>query len=263
MMNFWDMMPQFYSIDKLPINQSELQALTFSASLIGQFQNIDLLTNISGAVQKIVNALNIRRASNTASDLPFIDFEKVPYFKGSDNLETLIDEISKKKVLNIKYQSFYSNKEYRHIIHPYLLKEYRNRWYLLGLNHDLRKIRTYGLDRIKSIESSQKNYIDSGFDPQEYFKNTVGLIAPTTDPPMIKLAFSKHQAQYIITQPIHESQQIIEEKDEEIIFQFRLHPTYEFKALVLGFGSDVRVIEPKELKEEIIQALESCLGNYV
>ena len=72
----------------------------------------------------------------------------------------------------------------------------------------------------------------------------------------------KEQAQYLITQPLHESQEIVEEKKEEIIFELKVHPTYEFKAIILGLGSDVRIMEPSDLKDEIISVLHEALEGY-
>ena len=251
-----------YSIDKIPLNNEEIQALTFAATLLEQFKNIEIFSDFSGAVQKIVNAVNLHRLKDEKSTLNFIDFEKVPFFKGSEYLQPIIKAIKEKNVLSITYQKFYSKEQNTHTRHPYLLKEYRNRWYLIGLNDYYKEIRTYGLDRIKSLENSSVKYIDSNFDAKEYFRNTIGLIVPPTKPPKIKLSFIREQGQYVITQPIHESQEIVEENDEKVIINLQVHPTYELKSLILGWGKDVEVLEPVELREEIIKIHKESIGIY-
>ena len=55
---------------------------------------------------------------------------------------------------------------------------------------------------------------------------------------------------------------IVEEKEEEIIFKMKVHPTYEFKTIILGLGSDVRIMEPPDLKDEIIGILQEALEGY-
>jgi len=100
---------------------------------------------------------------------------------------------------------------------------------VIGLNDEYKKRRTYGLDRILKIEKSDVPYVEQDFKPDEYFKNSVGIISPTGTPPIIKIAVKKEQAQYLITQPLHESQVIVEEKKDEIIFEFCITITIRFK----------------------------------
>jgi predicted DNA-binding transcriptional regulator YafY len=251
-----------YSIDKIPLNQEELETLGFVSTLLRQFRDVDIFSQFSGAIQKIIDAINVRKLKDEKSDYPFIDFEKVPFQKGSEFLQPLIEAIKNKEAITITYQPFYVEDPYATDIHPYLLKEYRNRWYAIGLNDKHKELRTYGLDRICNIDICTKKYIDSGFDPEEYFKNSIGIISPSTNPPTIKIAVKKQQAQYLITQPLHTSQKVLKEDEEQVIFELKVHPTYEMKSIFLSYGSDLRVLEPKELREEFVSILKESLENY-
>jgi predicted DNA-binding transcriptional regulator YafY len=196
--------------------------------------------------------------------LDFVDFEKVPFVKGSEFLDSIIKAIRQKQVLKITYHAFHSEKDHHHDIHPYLLKEYRNRWYLIGFHDYFREIRIYGLDRIVSLDVNPKlNYIDSHFSPDDYFKNVIGIFSPLGEPPEIILEFNKETAQYIITQPIHESQKIIKETDESTTFSLKIHPTVELEQLILGWGNNIIVSEPDSLKFEIISMLKTSLNKYI
>lgn len=253
-----------YSIDNIPINEDELGALSFAATLLNEYKNIGIFSTFSGAVQKIVDAINIRRIMKKEPAYSFVQFDKSPLIRGSEYLEPLIRAIREKQVVSIEYRRFSSEKAYMHILHPYLLKEYRNRWYLLGLNHQLNEIRTYGLDRIISITpaSSAIVYCQSDFDPASYFRSTIGIYAPQTDPVRVILKFKSGQAHYIITQPIHESQEIVEETADHVTFSLLVTPTYEFISMILGWGAEVEVVKPKELRDTVIRALKESLLNY-
>jgi len=252
-----------YTIDNIPLNDEEIQSLTFAATLLDQFKEIDIFRKFTGSVQKIVDAVNIHRATKEKNTLDFIDFEKVPYLKGSEYLDVLIKAIRQKKVIHVVYRAFHSEKDHHHDIHPYLLKEYRNRWYLIGLHDYFQKIRIYGLDRIVKIEEvPKKKYQVSNFSPEQYFKNTIGIFSPAEEPPEIILEFNKDAGQYLITQPIHESQQIVSETNEKITFSFKVHPTVEMIQLILGRGSDVKVIEPQSLQDEIITKVHELMKLY-
>jgi predicted DNA-binding transcriptional regulator YafY len=193
----------------------------------------------------------------------FISFKNAPEIKGTQYLEPLISAIENKQVIRLYYLPFYEDKPYFNEVHPYLLKEHGFRWYLVGLNEFKGQVRTYALDRIRDLKVSQGiSYAPPAFDAEAYFKHSIGIIAPEGTPALIKLAVQKTQAQYLITQPWHDSQNIEEENDEEVIFSFRVHPTYEFKSLVLSLGKDGRIIEPPSLKEELRAELTTMLEKY-
>ncbi len=196
-------------------------------------------------------------------DRGYISFKNAPDIKGTQYLEPIIKAIEKQEVIRLYYLPFYEDKPYFNEVHPYLLKEHGFRWYLVGLNEFKGQVRTYSLDRIRDLQMAEGiSYVGPGFDAEKYFKHSIGIIAPEGTPALIKMAVQKTQAQYLITQPWHESQNIEEETEEEIIFSFRVHPTYEFKSLVLGLGKDGRIIEPVSLREALKTELEQMLGRY-
>lgn len=193
----------------------------------------------------------------------FIHFARSHEIKGIQYFDPIVDAIEKREVLRLYYLPFYEDKPYFNEVHPYLLKEHESRWYLVGLNAFKEKIRTYALDRIRDLQPAKGSvYIPPDFNTEEYFKYSIGIIAPEGTAPMIKLAVQKTQAQYLITRPWHESQNIIDENDEELIFSFRVHPSYEFRSRVLSLGKDGYILEPLSLRKEMKQELELMLLNY-
>jgi predicted DNA-binding transcriptional regulator YafY len=224
--------------------------------------NKDVSENIKGIIQKLGDTIKISHLMGEKAESDFIDFEKVPEIWGSNFLPQLIESILQKKVLEIYYQPFYEEKPYFIRVHPYLLKEYHYRWYLIGLNDSKRELRTYSLDRIWEIKETEISFVPKKFSSKEYFKNTVGIISPQGEPPRIRIKVLKPQAHYLITQPLHPSQSIETENDHNIIFNYRVHPTYEFKTLLLGLGSDVTVLEPAGLRIEIIKELKETIEGY-
>jgi len=193
----------------------------------------------------------------------FIEFRNAPDIKGTQYLEPIIEAIETKHVLRIAYLPFYEDKPYYNEVHPYILKEHGFRWYLVGWNAFKEQIRTYALDRIRDLGQTEGTaYREPPFEPKEYFRYTVGVIAPSGAPPLVKLAVQKTQAQYLITQPWHESQNIHSEEEAYIVFSFRVHPTYEFRALILALGRDAEVLEPATLRRDIAAELAAMSEKY-
>ena len=145
----------------------------------------------------------------------FIHFRNAPEIKGTQYLEPMIEAIEGKQVLRITYLPFYEDKPYFNEVHPYLLKEHGFRWYLVGWNEFKGQVRTYALDRIREVQELEgHSYREPEFSAATYFKYALGIISPPGAPPLIKLAVQKTRAQYLITQPWHDSQNIHAEDDE-------------------------------------------------
>ncbi len=248
--------------NRIKYSAEELMKLREAIELLEKYKYSDVFGDISGTLQKVLDFIEINLGRESGESYDFISPEKQPHIKGSEYLAGIIEAIKSKKVLRLYYQPFYEDKPYYSDIHPYLLKEYKRRWYLIGLNDFKEQLRTYSLDRIRDIEESDIDYKQKQFSAAEYFKNSIGIISPPGEPPLIKIAIQKTQAQYVITQPWHESQNIDSETEEEVVFSFKLHPTYEFNSLLLSYGKDVRVIEPESLIELVKSQLEEMLGYY-
>jgi predicted DNA-binding transcriptional regulator YafY len=196
-------------------------------------------------------------------DRGFIHFMKIPPIRGTQYLEQIIRAIEEKIVLRIYYHPYYEDKPYFNEVHPYLLKEHGFRWYLVGLSEFRGELRTYALDRIRSLQDAGGiAYREPDFEPASYFKYAIGIIAPRGVPPLIKIAVQKTQAQYLISQPWHESQNIEEENDQQVILSFRVHPTYEFKSLLLALGKDGKILAPARLRKEIAEELRAMADSY-
>jgi predicted DNA-binding transcriptional regulator YafY len=167
-------------------------------------------------------------------------------------------------VLEIVYKKFNSKKTDIHILHRYLLKEYGNRWYVLGWEHKLNEVRTFGLDRIEGLETLYNiEYKETGFNADAHFRNSIGITSPNYDQAQkVNLKFKKPQAYYVLTKPLHESQKVIEDTPEYTIIELKVFVTYELISQILGYGKDVEVLEPKSLKNDIKTELKKTLEQY-
>ncbi|MBP6978868.1 MAG: WYL domain-containing protein [Bacteroidales bacterium] len=251
-----------YSIDNLPINSDEMDSLRFASAILNQFKHVDVFAKYSGALQKVVDLVTIQKWHDRSA-MEFIELEKVPFVKGSEYLEFLLDAIRDKTVLTIQHQPFDAEEPFLHTVHPYHLKEYRNRWYLIGYDEQAKDIRIFGLDRIQSVcQNPDLNFISRSFETEDYFRNTIGIFTTPGAPVRIVLRFTKPQGKYLLTQSIHESQQVIEETRDHIDFGFCLNITSEFISFILGWGASVKVISPAALAETVKKELEKTLGIY-
>lgn len=253
-----------YSIDSIPLKKDELTAISFAARLLKQYSQVDLFSTFSGAVEKLSEKVDLHIRENDTTDLgDVISFEKSTTDGGSNYINAFLQHIRQQTVVQIKYHSFSSNTTRSHIIHPYFLKEYRNRWYVVGFHETYQEIRTLALERIKEIEPDYAtSYRPSTFDVNSYYQHAVG-VSITNEPPIdIIFEISPQGYRYIETQPIHHSQTCIEQTDNKVTVKLNAILNYELKSTLLALGADICVLEPLALKAFFKEEAQSILKHY-
>ena len=253
-----------YSIDKIPLNEKDIKALTLAATTLGQYKYLPLMQEFTTIIDRVIRVVNRAKQSNHESLLDFIFFEKTPVATGLESVNIIIDAIQINSALIITHQKFSEPKPTKLIVHPYFLKEYRNRWYLIGLSDDKKKIRTYGLDRVLNIELSGKPYIkNSLINPKAFFDNCVGINDAEGKPEKVVLLFTPAEGHYLKTQAIHKSQTILDDCPKNgLLLKYNVIINYEFTGLILGYGSDVKVIIPKSLADKIVEIADRIKSKY-
>lgn len=246
-----------FSINKRDFSEAELDKLDEALIMLNRLNGTAGFDWVSEFVANFEDKLG--RKKNTT---PVIGYEKNPYLTGIENLSVLYNYIVNKQVLKISYQHF-TQGEMVHIMHPYYLKQYNNRWFLFGITEQNKEVLTnLALDRIANIELADTPYIpNTSFDFEEYFDDVVGVSVPRSgEPEKVVLKISEKQYPYIKTKPLHPSQAELD-KDNRII-QLDVFLTWELESLILSYGDDVEVIEPISLRERIQKRVKNLLEIY-
>lgn len=250
-----------FSINQNPLNQDDIGNLTDAIGLLKQFNGLPHFSDLTQTINKLEGSLR----ANSFSKRTFIDFEKNEKVMGTGHLSPLIKFISERKVIEISYKSFKSAKASEITVHPYLLKEYRNRWFLLAWNDELKVMSNFGLDRIQSIKIlPKKAFIENqDFDAENYFENIIGVSIPQNSKiEKIEVQCSAELSDYIKTKPIHSSQKVLKDNKTGILIQLKLIPNYELMSLLLSFGAGIKVLKPETLVSNIKNILKSSLEKY-
>ena len=250
-----------YSITNIPLTNQDLSHLTEAVEFLKQFQGFNHFKALGGMVQKLEDHIYASKQKKHS----VIDFDVNPNLKGLDYLDDIYKAIIKKQVLEVSYQSFNAKDVTVVEFHPYLLKEYNNRWYMLGRKGSNESIINYALDRIQAIEVlPHKNYLENkNFDPETYYKNVLGVtVKEDMKTEEIIFKTNNKNAQYILTKPIHTSQRKIDSDDKETTFQLTMKVNFEMERLFLGFGKEVEIISPQSLRNSIASNLKQALEKY-
>ena len=244
-----------FSLFTKGFNENDLRALKENIQTLQRFKGLPTFDWIDSLVSKLEDKLTIKSSVDN-----IIDYEDNADYSGIDWLKDIFDAIIGQQPLQVKYRKF-DDTQFNWTIHPYYIKQYNNRWFLIGYNPEFDNLSTIPLDRIDDIEPKHIAFIpNTGIDFDKYFDNVIGVTIPDAPIESIKLRFSPSRLQYVLTKPIHKSQRC-PDPDAGII-TLKLIPNNETDALLLSFGADVEVLEPESYRNRIREKVQSAFANY-
>lgn len=251
-----------YSITNIPLSQHDMQVLSEVSGLLSQFKGFSHFTDVSEMVSRLEDKIYSQKTHSPS----VVDFEKNENLKGLEFIERIRKAIVSKQVLNVTYQSFKARQSNTFCFSAYLLKEYRNRWFVLGLTHQKRNLlMTLALDRIQGIEATEaETYLENNtIDLATYYADVIGATKTPGQPTCEVILWTDHAtAPYLITKPLHASQRILHEEENGKIFSIRVVLNFELEREILGFGSKMKVLGPRILQKRIREQVEAAFRLY-
>ncbi|MGB1076305.1 MAG: helix-turn-helix transcriptional regulator [Flavobacteriales bacterium] len=254
-----------YTIKQFNLSEEQREAMQFAARTLVQFKDFPIFEAFHDAIQKISDRLEAAPDLRMSRNAEFIQFESAPKAKGSDLLGPILGHIRSRETIAFTYLKFGANAPAGYTLQPLLLKEHRNRWYVIGRDVDKGQIRTFGLDRIQSESlqyTGRRFNPPDDFDASAHFDQSLGVTVLDESPLELVFEVAPVLRDYLHTTPIHTSQTITESADGRIEMRLRVQQTFELFQQILGFGDEIRVIHPPELKQAIAQKLSSALKQY-
>lgn len=247
-----------FTINNQPITDEELIQLRETTLMLSRFKGLPQFEWIDTMITNLEDKFHLKGAKHSV-----IGLDNNEFASGIEHISTLFNAIINKTPLRIQYNTFHKG-AYNWIIHPYYLKQFNNRWFLIGLNNDeYRSITNVALDRIASIEQVAVPYIENTVidDFDEYFEDIVGVsFPPEREIKHIVLKFSEHRFPYIVAKPLHGSQKIIDQSQH--IVSIDVMPNRELRSILHSFGKDLEVIEPLSLRQAVANEIKKTYEKY-
>ena len=252
-----------YSIEQLSLSEEDLEAIHFATATLEQFRHIPFLKQYESAIEKIVSRVRITPNPTEEGLEKFIQFETSSVTKGSAHLGKLLQNIRAQQMVRIKYRKFSDDAIKEYLLHPLLLKEYSNRWYLIARNDQNHKIQTFGLERIEYLELGERTYEpDPEFDPEIIFRYSIGITEAKEKPLTVVLQTDLALGRFLDSQPIHSSQKLMKTDNEKMRFELFVTLTPELLTLILGYGNQLKVLAPPRLQKMVKDSLKGTLALY-
>jgi hypothetical protein len=250
-----------YSITNAPVNKADVEKMKEIVGVLKQFNGFTYFNEMSDMIARLEN--NLYRTTHQGHS--YIQFEGNALVKGIQYITPLYQAILQQTPLLIEYKSFKAAKSQHLICFPYLLKEYRNRWFLIAKAKGGKALRTLALDRIIEFQelNKEKFVAYQGVDFDTYFHDLIGVTKTEQDKASkVVLFIDKHLAPYVLTKPLHHSQQLLKEQEEGIIISIAVVINFELEREILGFGECAKVLAPRILAARMKKRMGKALALY-
>lgn len=245
-----------YCLFENELTADELKNLRATIDMLGRYRGIPA----NAWLEEVISSLEVRFGVKPNSE-KLVSFAQNDKLKGAEYLSAIIDATINHHVLEITYQSFGREARIR-VVHPYHVKQYNGRWFLFGLNPEKDRIENYALDRIASFKLADVTFVkNSRIDFDTYFDDVIGVSVPYGDVPTerVVLRFTEQRFPYVVSKPLHPSQQVCEEPNT---ISISVKPNRELSQQIFSFLPDVEVVAPDWLRNEIKEKIEENLKKY-
>lgn len=246
-----------FSINNMPLNETEIHQLKAALDILAQFKGMPQFEWIHELIPKLRQDI-----THNDTNKMIIEFDSNQYLKGIEFLGEVYNAILYSKVLSIDYKPFYSSQSFKIIMHPYYLKQFNNRWFVYGLNQaNMKYDWNIALDRILAIKELHSEYLQSIINWKEYFEDIIGVTKPEGENvEEVILLFLGNTGKYIESKPLHGSQRAKWLGPNILKITLNVILNYELERIILSYSDTVKVLQPKVLRESIQKRIKESLS---
>jgi predicted DNA-binding transcriptional regulator YafY len=239
-----------YSINNQPLNETDIRQLKETILMLSRFNGMPQFDWMKEILTRLESTFRLKGGTINA-----VGFENNPYLKGLNLFTEIFNAIVNKQSLSIDYRKFNGDSR-AYIFHPYFLKQYNNRWFLLGHCEGLgerRSITNLAIDRIERITPAAIPWVENeSIDFDEYFDDVIGVTVYDRQTERIVLEIDNELFPYVETKPLHGSQKTKARNPDTTIVELNLIINYELENLLLGYIDKVRIVAPDHLREKML-----------
>lgn len=242
--------PQSLHITPL-ITREDMEILQLSASLLSGYQGTSFVNRFNSILNKALGSMRQK------VDIPQVQEASPVYRSRVTHLETVHRAIEAKQAVDITL----SLREEKIItLHPYFLKEVQQKLYVAGCVNATFIHVAVGLHQVRELRLSRVPYTPNALlDREKYFRFTYGAQPGVGKVEDIELLWPRNMLFMILDEPLHESQRMIEEREDAVVIGVKLVPTDELLDDLFAFGDGVDILQPHWLRivwHELIRRAE-------
>lgn len=193
----------------------------------------------------------------------YVSFENNVAFAGNVHFAPLLECIINRHPATIRYQPYKHPVSTEKNIYPYYLKQYNSRRFLFAKIDGNDTISNFALDRIHDVRPWKHTFEPTDIDFSVYFDDVIGVTvndAMTIENITVKVSASRYP--YVETKPFSEKQRILKHDSKSYTISFPIKINNELIAKLLSFGSDLEVIHPEHLRQQVAETIQQMHNQY-
>lgn len=241
------------------LDSKELMALEAGKVFLKEENGFYLENEYALAVEKIKQKKDVNFQK---PKLGYLSQSKNPNsIEEKENIITIQNAIKNTRKIKIKYFSVNKNKTSKRIVHPYFVYSYAGFWYLAAFCENNNEFRDFKIIRVKGVQVLEENYSVREFNYNKFIKGCFGIVKD--EPINVKLKIKMPRSIYVKESVFIDNQEIEELESGDIIYSATMKGKPEIMSWIRSMGSDVEVLEPIELRDEIIKEVENLKKIYL
>lgn len=241
-----------YSISGISLNTDDISAIKESLDLLNDLGRERLSGKFKFAMEKVLASMKEEIPEDFANK-KIIQTDIPSGARGYEHFELFYSATRDEIPVSFVHYS-YQKRQFKSLtVHPFVIKEFQNRWYVIGFSELHHEIRTFGLDRIYAPFLTYESFRRVDTNHRLTYLNDVFGVFPLRDGEKEKIEIHADPivAYYFQAYPIHQSQEIKMNDYGNAVISWELVPSLELAQLILSYGDQVQVVEPERLKQYI------------
>lgn len=249
--------PAFSIYNSNLLTASESHLLLDTINMLGRLKGMPQFDELATMAEKLGNNFGIENDKTSV-----VGFDQLRYMAWQDYFIPLFQAITSKQVMSIEYKPF-DKPKMKYTFSPYYLKQFNQRWYVLGQSveePEIGPVKRLALDRIQKMPKAAKGkFIENpGIDFDEYFEDIIGVTILDSKVEKVKMKVDPKYMGYFSSKPMHHSLRI--KPDGIATIDVRINRELENK--LLEMSSEVEVLEPLSLRKTIHDRLVKALSMH-
>lgn len=251
--------------DYLVLDSKEILGLYFARNALSPLRETPFFQDLARLFSKIESKLSVKHSDHLKEIDADFHFEPGPAWGlglTPDVIDSVRSACSEGQYLKCEYSSANSQTVSDRKIGPHFIYYAKGALYLLGEDTKDGLVKVFSLARMKNVEMLDEEYSGAKTDPEDYFKNSMGMFRGNAEPEEVKILFAPTISPFVKERTWHNSQTVLNRQGGAIELGITVTVTPELINWILGFGAGATVIAPPHLKVKMQEAASRILDNY-
>lgn len=210
---------------------------------------------------RMIEAFSIHQALKDGNKITPSVYLESRKSSGTHLINGIIYAIQNRIQIIFTHTKFWDMEITTRTVNPIAIKESQHRWYLIAEDTKDKKVKNFGLDRISNFKITETKFKPITYNVNKAYKHAFGVETYAPEQKVV-LEFSWQQGNYIKSFPLHDSQKIVIDNENQLIVELLIHPTNDFIMELMRFGAEVKVIEPEVLQNTIKDRVSDMIKLY-